>query len=388
VDQRDDEDARARNRRVEFRILERAGAERDEEEEQGPRRVAVRPGRVAGASDAASNLPRAADGATHYGVARHVDIPAGASSLVTILSRRVPGAEVLLFRPDASARGSDRHPLRAVRIENATEVDLVGGPVSLFARGAFVGEGLLEPLAAGRIAFVPFAVDGATEVEVEAEVEETPARILALSRGRLQVERTRTRTTRYRVRAGEHAPPRLFVQHARAAGYTPVDLPPETEDAGAALLVPLPLTPGRASELAVAERTAVTGSVALLAQREVDLRPYLEGSALEEGDRQRLDRVLGLRDRLVELAASEGSLQTRLADVAQRSAELRASITALRDTGARGRDTRRTLVARLEEAVAAAERLATELAEQRAERLEAEATLRELVSDWEIAPPE
>ncbi len=368
-----------RNRRVGFRVEATAD---DAAPVAGAR---PRPGvhrDTLARSQRTTPLPRASAGGTRFPVARGVSIPAGSSAMVTILHRPVTGEDVLLYRVDPEVPLSAQHPFRAARLVNRSGVDLLEGPISLFAEGEMVGEGLLSDLRAGENAFVPYAVDTSTHVERSDVRAEAPARIVGLRETRLLVERTETRRTSYRVAAGQRVAGRIFVRHPRASGYEPVDLPPHTETSPTALLVPMPLAPGADAELVVEERRAVPASFDLLADLDVDLDPYLEGSALEASVATRLRALFEAREALVRIHEEAALLNQQLAETARRSAELRQSVESLDERAGRSSaEIRRRVAARLAEAVGHAEQLAERLATLRAREVEARARLREAAQD-------
>jgi len=362
-----------RNRRVDFEVAEVA----DAAEPSG----AVRRERLAGSARLA-RLPRAGDGGTRFPVARGVSVPAGDSAMVTILHQAVQAEDVLLHRVHAAVPASAQHPFRAARLVNQSGVDLVEGPISLFAGGELVGEGLLSALRAGENAFVPYAVDGSTHVARETERELAPARILGAADGRLEVERTATVRTTYRVEAGARVPARLYVHHPRTPDHEPVALPPHAETSPSALLLPIPLAAREDSVFVIEERRAVRGEVDLVRELSVDLDPFLAGSDLPPPLVSRLRPVLDAREALVRVRERAAALNEQLAEAARRSAELRRSVVAL-DSRA-GRSTspiRRRMATRLEAAVADAERLADQLAAARATEIDAMAALREAAQD-------
>ncbi|MBX3246305.1 MAG: OmpA family protein [Myxococcales bacterium] len=384
IDPRDIEPARERNRRAELAI-----EERDDGDE------GVRATGVARASGAVAPVTVDATGTTRYGIARRVSVPAGASAMVTVLHDRIPGRAALLFDASADVRGATRHPLRVAHLRNtvggdaAGGVDLVAGPVTLFGGGELLGEGLLDALPAGRSVFVPYGLDTTTEVQVATTHDEVPARVVGLRRGVLAVERLQSRRVQYAIDAGARAPRALFLRHRVAPGFRAVELPPGHEDAGDALLVPLPIVPGRASRLEVVEQRTVAGSVDLLRDAATDVEPYLRGSTLPREVVERLRAVLAARVVVVEREARERALRTELGDLGQRNAEVRASLETL---GARrdgdGRALRAELAGRVEEGVRRLEALSRELTTVRAEREAALATLRESVRDFVIEPEE
>jgi hypothetical protein len=302
--------------------------------------------------------------------------------MVAMLGESIAGEDALLYRPDANVPASDVHPFRAARIRNG-RTELVAGPITLYADGELVGQGLLDGLAASETAFVPYAVDEGTRVEVSVEEEEVPSRLLSIREGELTLERTRERRARYEVDPSSHAPARIFIRHARASGYEPRGLPPATETSPDALLVPVPLTPGRPSAVVIEERRPVTVTVALHGDFDVDLGRYAVDDDLDPAVRTRLEQLLEDRRALADMHEQVGLLHQRLAENGVRASELRRSIAAIGGDGPA--PVRRRLAQTLERAVADGEALARDLADLRAREVEARDRLREAARGFDAA---
>ena len=380
ADGRDTAEGRERNRRVEYSV-ESAGS-------GAPR--GGRAGTAEGAGVRAEALRRTARGeampsatsGTRYVLRRTVSVPAGRSAMVAMLGETISGEDALLYRPDPSVPASDVHPFRAARIRNG-RTELVPGPITLYAHGELVGQGLLDGLLPEESAFVPYAVDEGSRVELAVDEEEVPSRLLAIREGELTVERIRVRRARYEVDPGTRAAARIFIRHRRSAGYDPHALPPSTETSPDALVVPMPLTPGRRSALVVDERRPVTIAVALYGDFHVDLGRYAVSDELDPSVRTRLDQLLEDRAALADLHEQVALLHRRLAENGQRASELRQSIATIGDDGPA--PVRRRLAQTLERAVADGEALARDLADLRARELEARDRLREAARGFDAA---
>jgi outer membrane protein OmpA-like peptidoglycan-associated protein len=101
-----------RDRRVEFAITERVQA-----------RVQPQPAYDAATARTAVHAavtPASVAGSVRFVLAEPISIRRGAAAMVSILNAQVSARDSLLFRPDASAPGSDRHPFRAVHLVNDT----------------------------------------------------------------------------------------------------------------------------------------------------------------------------------------------------------------------------------------------------------------------------
>ncbi|MBI2898156.1 MAG: OmpA family protein [Deltaproteobacteria bacterium] len=378
IDQRTSEEGRSRNRRAELRVLDRG-------EGTAPQADAVSVASLS-RSVRAGATPRLGAGIIRYDLDQPVSIARGSAALVAIVNRPVPGEEVLLFRPDPGAPGSDLHPLRAARLRGTDGLDLPPGPVALFARGAFVGDGILAGLHARTSTFVPFAIDRATTVVARSDRGEEPLRLVSLVRGVMTVENSGILRTRYEVAAGANAPSRLFVRHSRAAGHEPRGLPPGTESTAVADLVPVPLVPGRASVLTVEERRPIRAEIAVLETRmpRTELEAYLPPGSLSPEMAGRLRAVLADKGALGALDEEIERLREDLADSGRRSGELRESLRALEHAGAGARALREELVARLREATARGEELGGRLTVRGAERAEARSRLAEALAELHL----
>ena len=84
--------------------------------------------------------------------------------MVSILEKEADGEVVYLFDPE-SPHGDESFPFKAIRLRNPTDSVLESGPVTVFSAGRFIGEGLVEPIPARSVAFVPFALDRRVVVE-------------------------------------------------------------------------------------------------------------------------------------------------------------------------------------------------------------------------------
>ncbi len=281
-------------------------------------------------------------GATRFVVAEPVSVASGSAALVTIASRRVSGDDVYLYRPDGAAPASREHPYRAARLRNDTGMTLLPGPVALFSGGTFAGEGLLQRLNDGETSFVPYAIDPSTSVRVTTDDTSEPLRVVSVMRDRVTLEDTAVHRTRFHVEPGAQSPSRVYLRHDHLSGYAPRNLPPESEANRDADLVPLPLTPRRASDVTLEQTRPTRRALSLLDDVSTDLAPYLAHTP--ESLRQRLASVLDQRNALARADREAEELRERLGDVAMRNAELRET---LRTLAAATDATRTALRARL-----------------------------------------
>jgi outer membrane protein OmpA-like peptidoglycan-associated protein len=379
VDPRTTDEARAKNRRVEFLILDR----RDDDP---PASAAPVTAPRLQASMRAQVTPRDVAGSVRYEITEPVTIRRGASALVPILNRRAQGEDVYLYRPDDNAPLSAQHPWRAGRLVNDGPLPLQAGPVAIFAGGAFVGEGLIERLHPGETAFVPYALDSGTVVREVNEDTDEPARIVAIARGVATVEDHLVRTTRYELQTGASVPGRMFVRHYASEGFETLDLPPQTVKTPSGYLVPLPVAPTRTSVLEIKERKRVERRLEILDAQEARLTAYMVSGNLPEPLREAMREVVTLRQQLADHERQTGEISDQLLEISGRAGEVRASLQAIgRDPKAA--DLRRRLLASLTELTQESEKLGRALSERGAAEIELRTRLQDAVQRLSFERP-
>ena len=151
------------------------------------------------------------------------------------------------------------HPFRVARFTNGGGGALERGPIAVFEKGAFLGQGMVDPLPAGATATVPFALERSIAVDQDRKSDEVGGRVAKIENSILTIERDRVTQTKYRVRNGGDTPAKLLVKHPRIVGARLFAPPKGTEDnvgTGSAL-VPAAVAAHATAELVVDER--VTG---------------------------------------------------------------------------------------------------------------------------------
>jgi hypothetical protein len=195
-------------------------------------------------------------GSTRYDLPLPVTIPDKSATMVMLLSRTVSGEALFLFAPDGGVPDSASHPFRVARFTNGAGGTLERGPIAVFEGGAFLGQGMVDPLPAGATATVPFALERGIAIDQDRKYDELGARLAKIENGELTVERDRVTQTKYRVRNGGELPAKLLVKHPRIGGARLFNPPPGTEDnvgTGSAL-VPVSIATHATADLVVDER--------------------------------------------------------------------------------------------------------------------------------------
>jgi len=367
-----------KNRRVELQIAERREVPIAERHPEPAVDVAT-----AQRSVHSSSKPAEVAGAVRYVLGEPVTVRRGGSTMVSILNKPITAEDTFLFRPDPNAPGSDRHPFRAVRLANDTGFTLEPGPIAIFARGTFVGDSLIGQLDVGETAWVPYALEGGTQVIANTDAGDRPVKIVSIHRGVLTVEDQATRTTHYTVRAGRDAAKQMYIRHAKTDGFLAKDLPPGTLDQGDAYLVPLPLRAATSSTLTVEEREPRHRTLHLLDAGATELGLYVEGTHLPPAVAEKLAAAIALRKDMGAVEERLAATREKMTDVAARAEEVRENLRVLDKV--RGADgLKKKLLASLAEVTADADALAKSLATDNEALASARRKLQDGLRDLEL----
>ena len=150
-----------------------------------------------------------------YDIEEPVTIRDRQSALVSLLNKKVPAEDVLLFRMETSRT----NPYRAVRLTNTTGYILEGGPVAIYKDGNFVGEAVGGKVEAKTSTFIPYSLDGRVLITLNDRTENQGARLLKIVGGQFHLEVKRVSIHKYTVynRSGKEAT--LYIQRRHRTGW-------------------------------------------------------------------------------------------------------------------------------------------------------------------------
>jgi hypothetical protein len=328
-------------------------------------------------------------GATRYDLPLPVTVPDRSATMVMLLSHRVPGEALFLFAPDEGVPDSVSHPFRVARFTNCGGGALERGPIAVFEKGAFLGQGMVDPLPAGATATVPFALERSIAVDQDRKSDEVGERVAKIENSVLTIERDRVMQTKYRVRNGGDTPAKLLVKHPRIVGARLFAPPMGTEDnvgTGSAL-VPAAVAAHATAELMVDER--VTGQqiadwFSVIADNAV--RAFIADAKSNHDVVLKLTTGWTLRNDIVKKRGERDKLELETRKLAQATEETRRNLRAI-ERNKTADALRQKLTARLAETSARLDDLNRKTVELDSQLAELEVRWSEAVRDIDFVIP-
>ncbi len=273
-----------------------------------------------------------------YDIERPVTVPDRSSALVSLVSKRVPGADVLYYRV-----GSGRaNPYRAVRFRNTSGFVLERGPVTIYRGGAFVGEALGGRIEKGAVSFVPYAVEGRVIVHLSSSTKDEGLKLLTIRNGYMRVQTQRIASYTYKItdRTGEKLA--LYVSRPRRGGWKVIK-PAKVIQEKKVYYARIPLKASGVTKFTVKEATPVRRRLSVYDSRaRKALALYLKGSEVPPALRKQLEKVQSLQDEIAELSEKMSTLKGSIRMLRSRQADIRENVKVLGKKG--NRDLKRKLL--------------------------------------------
>ena len=330
-------------------------------------------------------------GMTRFDLTERVTVPNGSSTMVAVLNQEVEAEETFLFKPGGAGMGYDSNPYRVVRFKNSSPFVLEPGPLSIYAGGSFVGEGITDTVGTNTSATVPFAVEPSIIVTSRSKWKSDEMRLIRIVRGVLEVEQfSRTETT-WNVRGPSQTKNwKVLVRHNRAGeNFDLVDRPQGTEDLPGAYLIPVAVPSGKTEgTVTLVEQTPSRATVSIWDGRAIPLMESLLLSAeVTPGMRTKLQPIVDRRSAIGRIDTEIDGLKRQQFELDERAQQTRDNLEAIKKDPAAA-SLRKKLSTRLEQFTKEGDALGRKIVELQSQRLEKKIELEDLLQDLDLRAPE
>jgi hypothetical protein len=154
-----------------------------------------------------------------YDLDQPVTVPDRQSALVSIVSKQVPGQDVMVFGVN-DEDGSSQNPYRAILMKNDTGLVLEHGPVAIYRDNTFLGEALADRIESGSNVFVPYALDSRVTVFLDESTGDEGVQLLSIANGEMTVQSKSTDRFTYDVDNETGDKETLYVERAKRTDWT------------------------------------------------------------------------------------------------------------------------------------------------------------------------
>jgi hypothetical protein len=280
-------------------------------------------------TDAAVAAAQDPIGTAHFESTTAMNVPRGSSAMVSILKTEAQGDVVYLYDHESS-RGNEVFPFKSIRLLNPTDSVLESGPVTVFGAGRFIGEGLVEPIPARSVAFVPYALDRQIVVERKHEDRDEIARIITVQRGVFSTEAKHIRRMTFILNNRLDDKAVVFVRHTVQPGFKLTRSPATSERMGTAHLFRIEIEAKGKAEVAIEETTPVFKTTDIRAPEGMEMiRAYISSATVSSIIREKVSELLKLQKETTDTDQQIATTRDQLQEYRNRMDELHAQIVTL-----------------------------------------------------------
>jgi hypothetical protein len=315
-----------------------------------------------------------------YQAQKPVTVPDRSAALINIVSRKIDGRDVFLFREPQS----NQAPFRAVLLRNGKESALESGPITLYVDGTFAGEGFIGRVGKDETAFVPYARESGFSLQVQSDARIDELRLVRITGGRIHLQGKRVSTRTVRIESNRDQPSLAYVRLRRQSGMDLVNPPKDLVKAGDDLFVPVLVPAKSQASAALVEQTPVTMVEAGLTNPVMQaLRYYLQNSKPEEAIAGPITELLTHQAEIENLALTMQGLAQQRDTLDREQQRIQGNLDAL-PPGAVAADLRKKLVAQLDDASRKAAEVAKKLVECQVRTAELQERMRVLLGKLDL----
>lgn len=245
-----------------------------------------------------------------YVIQEPVSLPRKESAMVPIVNEAIEGQRISIF----NSRHGLSHPYNGLRFTNTTDIDLMGGPLTVFEAGTYAGDSQIGAVYTGDERILSYSLDLATEVR---HVSKTlPVRMveIAIEKGILVVDYIHRMETNYEIASRGLREKTVLVEHPIVYGWKLVepDEPSELTPNYYRFDVGMPASPeGSQDELTVAVEQYEERRTDLLGAGDSFIQSYIDLDGVPGAVKAPLRGILERRTRLNETIAKRRERETR-----------------------------------------------------------------------------
>ena len=267
-----------------------------------------------------------------YDLQDPVTVPDSSSTLVNIVNSRVPGGEVVLFRPELTSSYAASHPYRAVRFTNDSGFTLEKGPVAIYSKGTFVGEGFLERMEKGSTIFLTFSIDANVSMKRTREHTQEVLRMLKIARGKIESEMMSVDRQVFEITNRHEREVAAYVKTMPpSTSYKLRNPPKDTVTTAGASYVPVTVAPGKSAKLTIEwvsptrRWLAIDSSMATTV-----LKLFSSSGKIPAGLKPTIDKILAAKGRIAEIDGELGRISRQKSELSSDQDRVRANLDLLR----------------------------------------------------------
>jgi hypothetical protein len=259
-----------------------------------------------------------------YKLKDRVTIRKNQSALVPILQARIDAEKVSVWNP------SQPSVLRALWVNNGTDLTLDGGSFNVLEAGAFAGEGVMDPIKPGEKRLLSYAADLGLLVDAKRKAEKQKITKVMIAHGAMtQITEERDEHI-YTIRNRDTSARTVVIEHPARPGWKFADGTEPAESSASFHRLRLSVDPKKTTTVSVKEYRPMSTRYELTNVSEGDIDLFLSQKAINAEVEKVLRRVAGQKNAIAALDDDISARQAQVSGIVEDQQRVRENMKALK----------------------------------------------------------
>ena len=259
-----------------------------------------------------------------YKLKDRVTIRKNQSALVPILQSRIDAEKVSVWNPSESS------VLRALWVNNTSDLTLDGGSFNVLEGEAFAGEGLMDPIKPGEKRILSYAADLGVLVDAKQKAENQHVTKVIIAHGTMtQMTQERQENT-YTIRNRDAAARTVVIEHPARAGWKLTDDETPAESSASFHRFRLKVEPKKTTTLTVKEFRPILNSYQLTNVTDDQVKYFLVQKMINIETERVLRKVILQKNDIAQIDATIAGRKTQITSISDDQQHVRENMKALK----------------------------------------------------------
>ncbi|MGD1077775.1 MAG: DUF4139 domain-containing protein [Candidatus Sulfotelmatobacter sp.] len=307
-----------------------------------------------------------------YKLKDRVTIRKNQSALVPILQSRIDAEKISVWNPSESS------VLRALWVNNTSDLTLDGGSFNVLEGDAFAGEGLMDAIKPGEKRLLSYAADLGVLVDAKQKADNQRVTKVIIAHGTMTQSTQERQENTYTIRNRDASPREVVIEHPARPGWKLTDDEKPAESSASFHRFRLTVEPKKTTTLVVKEYRPIMNNYQLTNVTDNQIKFFLEQKMINPDVEKALRRIVAQKNDIAVIEAVITGRRSQVSSISDDQQRVRENMKALKGS-AEEKALLERYVRELNEQEDRVQSLRREIADMQQKRDAAQSTLNEMI---------
>lgn len=264
----------------------------------------------------------------HYEIENPVTVLRQQSALVPILQAPFNSNRVVIYNPEVRAN----NPLSAILFKNTTGLTLESGPMTVFEKGTYVGEAMLDLLKPNEEQLIPFSVELGCWVSIDPQSDKQNVHQVRIMHGSLYLYHYELEYKTYLINNNTEHPLNFYLEHRFNRQWELIDTPEPIERTEHFYRFRFDVPSNKTKSFTVTECIEHETTYALANTSRKNLQVWLEKKYIDKKTLRALEGIVQLTEQITQIQHQIRAQETAIQVIFKNQERLRHNLHALGNT--------------------------------------------------------